>query len=290
VALTKAELDAALDGLPASAAQRLRAELKAPAFNGQLSSPSPQLAAELLPLAAVFSEAPISGIHVGAIAVGQSGQLYLGANLEFQGVPLNASLHAEQSAVLNAWMHDETEIVALHVSESPCGHCRQFLRELSNPDTLSIHCGGHSYTLDDLLPHAFGTRPKRGAGLLDSSPRALEAVKPQPSTAAQRAINAAQRSYAPYSDAPEGFIIECLNGRFFSGRAAECAAFNPSVPGVLVALNQRNLSASREVSISACTQSKLATAMNSPLPLAKAILSSLSEAKIEVVQMEAKSF
>jgi cytidine deaminase len=286
VALSEQQLETALVGLAASDAQLVRAAIKEPAFNGQLSKLAPELATALLPLAACFSVASISGFHVGAVAVGKSGQLYLGANLEFQGVPLNATLHAEQSAVLNAWMHDESEIVALHVSETPCGHCRQFLRELSNAATLEIHCSGHVHTLEALLPHAFGDLRKPGQGLLDSSSTRLDAVMPRPSTSEQRAINAAQRSYTPYSSSPEGFIIECLNGHFFSGRAAECAAFNPSVPGVLVALNQRNLSSSRQVAISTATQAKLATTINSPLPFAYSLINSVSKAEIQVVQMD----
>lgn len=290
MALTKQEIEAALAEVPEADAHALRSSLTDPAFDGQIRGFPEERAAHLLALAECFARAPISGFHVGAVAVGKSGALYLGANLEFQGVPLHASLHAEQSAVLNAWMHDESEVTALHVSALPCGHCRQFLRELSNCEKLTIHAEGQTHRLEALLPHAFGKTRKQGHGLLDSTPTPLESVKPEPDTSALRAINAAQRSYAPYSLSPEGFVIECLNGRFFAGRAAESAAFNPSVPSILLALNQRNLSASREVSISACTQSKLATAMNNPLPLAKAILSSLSESKIEVVQMEVKAY
>jgi cytidine deaminase len=227
---------------------------------------------------------------VGAVALGQSGRLYLGANMEFPGMPLHASLHAEQSALLNAWMHDENEVKALHVSEAPCGHCRQFLRELSNGLRLEIHLDGQMHRLEELLPMAYGSIPSVGHGLLDSRPLPLEAARPSPDddTSAQRAINAAQRSYTPYSRSPEGFIIECLDGRFFSGRAAESIAFNPSVPGVLVALNQRNLSASRSVTITQATQAKLATSVNNPLPFARAIIRAISKAKVDVVQMEVR--
>ena len=50
---------------------------------------------------------PHSNFYVGAIAVGDSGNFYFGANMEFVGVPLSASIHAEQSAVMNAWIHGE---------------------------------------------------------------------------------------------------------------------------------------------------------------------------------------
>ena len=287
--LTNQKIEAALAGLEESEKAHLITELKDPDFNGQISAVGVELAENLLELATCFSVAPISGFYVGAIAVGKSGKLYLGANMEFQGVPLSASLHAEQSAILNAWMHEEREVVTLHVSETPCGHCRQFMRELSNSSALKIHCKGQTFQIEDLLPGAFGENRKKGHGLLDSTTTNLESIETKPKTQAQLAINAAQRSYAPYSKSPEGFVAQCLDGHFFSGSTAESIAFNPSVSGVVVALNQRNLSSSRSVAITACTQAKLATAQNSPLDQAKAIIRHITEASVDEVQMQVRS-
>ena len=287
--LTNQKIEAALAELDESEKVQLISELKDPDFSGQINSVTPARAKDLLELATCFSVAPISGFYVGAIAVGKSGKLYLGANMEFQGVPLSASLHAEQSAILNAWMHEEREVVTLHVSETPCGHCRQFMRELSNSSALKIHCKGQTFQIEDLLPGAFGENRKKGHGLLDSAATNLESVKTKPHNRSQVAINAAQRSYAPYSQSPEGFVAQCLDGHFFSGRTAESIAFNPSVSGVVVALNQRNLSSSRSVAITACTQAKLATALSSPLAQAKAIIKHISEASVDEVQMEVRS-
>jgi cytidine deaminase len=286
--LTDKHIENALNGLEIAteAATAIRGALESPNFGGFFDSESVASAASLLPLAAAFSQHPISGFAVGAIATGASGKLYLGANMEFQGMPLNASLHAEQSALLNAWMHEEHAVVALSVSEMPCGHCRQFLRELSNFPRLKLNVGGQAYAPGDLLPHAFGQVPAAGHGLLDSRPTVLEAVRPEPDTSQQRAINAAQRSYVPYSRSPEGFVLECLNGRTFTGRAAECIAFNPSVPGVLVALNQRNLSASRQITVTSAIQAKLATAINNPLTFARGLIRSVSNVEVQAVQMD----
>jgi cytidine deaminase len=267
-------------------AAAIRTAMESPNFSGYFDSDSVASPSGLLPLAAAFSVHPISGFAVGAIATGATGKLYLGANMEFQGMPLNASLHAEQSALLNAWMHEEHAVTALSVSEIPCGHCRQFLRELSNFHTLKLEINGQVRAAEELLPHAFGEVPPSGRGLLDSRPTTLEAVRPEPDTSQQRAINAAQRSYVPYSRSPEGFNLECLNGRIFTGRAAESIAFNPSVPGALVALNQRNLSASRHVTITSATQAKLATAINNPLVFARALVQSISNTEVQAVQMD----
>ena len=284
--LSNQKIEAALAKLEESEKVQLISELKDPDFSGQINSVTPARAKDLLELATCFSVAPISGFYVGAIAVGKSGKLYLGANMEFQGVPLSASLHAEQSAILNAWMHEEREIVTLHVSETPCGHCRQFMRELSNSSALKIHCKGQTFQIEDLLPGAFGENRKKGHGLLDSTATYFDHDKTKSTTQAQLAINAAQRSYAPYSQSPEGFVAQCLDGHFFSGRTAESIAFNPSVSGVVVALNQRNLSSSRSVAITACTQAKLATALCSPLAQAKAIMKHITGASVDEVQME----
>ena len=287
--LTNQKIETALAELEEPEKAQLITELNDPDFSGQINSVGMERVENLLKLATCFSVAPISGFYVGAIAIGKSGKLYLGANIEFQGVPLSASLHAEQSAILNAWMHEEREVVALHVSETPCGHCRQFMRELSNPSTLKIHCKGQTYQIEDLLPLAFGENRQKGHGLLDSTGTNLEPEKTKPETQAQLAINAAQRSYTPYSHSPEGFVAQCLDGHSFCGRAAESIAFNPSVPGVVVALNQRNLSSRRSVAITACIQTKLKTAMNSPLPQAKAIMKHIAEASVVEVQMEMSS-
>ena len=287
--LSNQKIEAALAELEESGKLQLISELKDPDFSGRINSVTPARAKDLLELATCFSVAPISGFYVGAIAVGKSGKLYLGANMEFQGVPLSASLHAEQSAILNAWMHEEHEVVTLHVSETPCGHCRQFMRELSNSSALKIHCKDQTFQIEDLLPEAFGENRKKGHGLLDSKATYFDHDKTKPTTQAQLAINAAQRSYAPYSQSPEGFVAQCLDGHFFSGRTAESIAFNPSVSGVVVALNQRNLSSSRSVAITACTQAKLATALSSPLAQAKAIINHISEASVDEVQMEVRS-
>lgn len=286
MALLNDQLVYSLSDLSGETASLVAAEVNHREFRGQLKPSLGSLAHKLLPLAACFSKAPISGIHVGAIAVGQSGHLYLGANLEFESIPLNATLHAEQSAILNARNHGETEITEIHISESPCGHCRQFMRELSNASELKISIKGNIHSLDNLLPNAFAKTPAQGSGILDANPTRLSPIKPEPDALKMQAVKAASLSFAPYSQCPEGFVMECIDGGSFTGSAVESVAFNPSVPPVLVALNQRNLSSSRDAAITACAQAKLATTLNNSLPIAKAILRSLTDTHVNVVLME----
>lgn len=64
------------------------------------------------------------------------GSLYVGVNLEFPGVPLNQSVHAEQFLVANLISGGQQALQALAVNAAPCGHCRQFYSELVCADAL----------------------------------------------------------------------------------------------------------------------------------------------------------
>ncbi len=72
----------------------------------------------LLPLAAAFSVAPISNFYVGAIARGLTGNLYFGANMEYNDVQLGQTIHAEQSAISHAWIQGETGISDITINFS----------------------------------------------------------------------------------------------------------------------------------------------------------------------------
>src|ERR1700722_8191264 len=64
----------------------------------------------LLPLAQSYSRAPISNFYVGVVVRGASGSLYTGANIEIPGQCLGFAVHAEQSALSNAYMHSEQAV------------------------------------------------------------------------------------------------------------------------------------------------------------------------------------
>lgn len=288
MALTYKELEEALLGVDPTTAETLLQFIEDPSFNGQFTGLNLQKAEQLLPLAKAFSYHPISGLSVGAVALARSGNFYIGANFELLDVPLHATIHAEQSALLNAWIHNEKEVQALYITELPCGHCRQFLQELSNIEEVQIFVRGRTYSHKSLLPHYFGNSPPIGQGLLDSVVVSLESTHPQLDVSVQEAIQSAECSYVPYSNCQEGFSIECEDGKIFSGRAAECAAFNPSVPSVMAAINQRNLSSSRNISICKATQARLVKAINNPLPFSRNVISSLSSCEVQEVEVKIK--
>jgi len=108
--------------------------------------------------------APYSKFRVGAAIRTGSGAIHTGCNVENAAYPLGSCAEASAiSAMINA---GETRIVEIAVAGggpelcTPCGGCRQRLREFAAPD-LPIHvCGREgirqTFTLDELLPQAFG--------------------------------------------------------------------------------------------------------------------------------------
>ncbi|KAH0655659.1 hypothetical protein KY285_030541 [Solanum tuberosum] len=114
--------------------------------------------------AQTLARPPISNYHVAAVGLGSDGRVFLGVNLEFPGLPLHHSVHAEQFLITNLAVHRCPRLVAFAVSAAPCGHCRQFLQELRNPSDLQIHITSQHQNnpdvtfepLREILPNPFG--------------------------------------------------------------------------------------------------------------------------------------
>jgi cytidine deaminase len=193
---------------------------------------------ELLPLAQSYSIAAISNFHVGAVVRGASGDLYTGANIEIPGQCLGFAVHAEQSACSNAYMHNEQRITALAVGGAPCGHCRQFIEEMSPDGEILILTPDHEpRKLAVILPSAFSPSAlgmKHGAFPVPEVPLATGAFSGDPVVYA--ALEAARRSYAPYSKSPAGAAIRTAKRRIYRGSYIENVAFNPSLSPLQTAL------------------------------------------------------
>ena len=108
--------------------------------------------------------APYSHFHVGAAILTRSGAVFSGANMENAAYP--ESICAEGSAITSMISAGEREIVEVLVIgpddglTTPCGGCRQKIREFAQPDT-PIHVAGpegvrRSFTMAELLPSSFG--------------------------------------------------------------------------------------------------------------------------------------
>jgi cytidine deaminase len=108
--------------------------------------------------------APYSNFPVGAALRGAGGGIYSGCNVENAAYPLGCC--AEASAISALVMGGERRIVEVAVAGSsdllvtPCGGCRQRLREFAADDVLIHLCGPQglrrSVTLGELLPLSFG--------------------------------------------------------------------------------------------------------------------------------------
>jgi homodimeric cytidine deaminase len=200
-----------------------------------------QVMLELIALAKTLSQPSISNFQVGAVARGISGALYLGANLEFVGGPLQFTVHAEQAAVINAALHGETGLAALAISAPPCGYCRQFLYELATASELEILLAGEPPSrLIDFLPGAFGPADLGVLGGLLAPSRhvvrlAASSAIDRHSAAVDLAVRGAQLSYAPYTGAVGAVALTTEDGRILVGPYLENAAFNPSISPVQAA-------------------------------------------------------
>ena len=199
---------------------------------------SERLMLNLLPLAQSYSQAPISNFHVGAVVRGASGALYTGANIEIPGQCLGFAVHAEQAALSNAYMHAESAVSALAVGGAPCGHCRQFIEEVSpDGEILIITPKNSPRTLSSILPEPFS--PAALGMTHGALPPPYTNLSPGGYSADPllvEALNAACHSYAPYSKSPSGVALRTSSRRVYRGSYIENVAFNPSLSPLQVAL------------------------------------------------------
>ena len=200
-----------------------------------------ELRVALLPLAAAYSYAPISNFYVGSLVRGLSGRLYFGANLEISGAQLGQTVHAEQSGISHAWMKGEEGISDITINFSPCGHCRQFMNELTTAKELKIQLPERDEkSLEDYLPDSFGPADLGiTTGLMSKLDHAFSCEDND--ALVTSALHALNRSHAPYTKNLSGVALKLITGEVFTGSYAENAAFNPSLPPLQVALIQLRL-------------------------------------------------
>lgn len=122
---------------------------------------------ELAKESMVNAYSPYSNYQVGAALRTKSGKVYLGCNIENHGIQ---GICAERVAFVKALSEGEREFECITVVGAkkdevikeiclPCGYCRQFMSEFVDDD-FKINVGMSSeeietYTVNDLLPHAF---------------------------------------------------------------------------------------------------------------------------------------
>ena len=109
--------------------------------------------------------APYSDFKVGAALLDESGRIHTGQNVENAAYP--NGICAETAAIAMMVQQGGTKIIKIAVSGgfgsqlcTPCGGCRQRIREFATDDTPVLICDANSLqvdlTLGALLPYSFG--------------------------------------------------------------------------------------------------------------------------------------
>lgn len=110
------------------------------------------------------SYSPYSGFKVGAVVVADNGQAFTACNVENASYPEGTCAEAGAiSAMVMAGQRRIREVYVVGAGDalvSPCGGCRQRIREFASGETMVHICGPEgirkSVTLSELLPFSFG--------------------------------------------------------------------------------------------------------------------------------------
>ena len=108
---------------------------------------------------------PYSKFPVAALLIDNNGKKYEGVNVEnaSYGLTLCAERNAITTAVTGGMKKIKLLVITGNTSEpiSPCGACRQVIREFSDKDTIIILANKdgkyESTSLEKLLPYSFGS-------------------------------------------------------------------------------------------------------------------------------------
>jgi len=240
----------------------------------------------LLPLAAAFAYVPISKFYVGALARGLSGRIYFGGNMEFAKTQMGQTIHAEQAAISHAWIKGEKGISDITVNYSPCGHCRQFMNELTTANSLMIQLPNREpNSLNYYLPESFGPSDL-GIETVLMHENDHGYTTANVTTLGQSAVKALNYSYAPYSKNLSGVAIASKTGKHYLGSYAENAAFNPSLPPLQVALIQMRMDGEEFSNIEAAALAELKEGCVSHLVDTRATLNTLQpQLEVEYISL-----
>lgn len=133
---------------------------------GNLSADLVQRLLQAALAAQQHSHSPYSRFRVGAAVLDEHGRIHAGANIENAAYPQGWC--AETTALGHMIMAGGRIVRAVMVTGSgggeiitPCGGCRQKLREFAKPTELLVMAGDPGgvrahWTLEELLPASFG--------------------------------------------------------------------------------------------------------------------------------------
>ena len=108
--------------------------------------------------------APYSKFRVGAAILAENGEVYSGCNVENAAYPIGTCAEAGAiAAMVCGGARQIREVVVIGDGAAlctPCGGCRQRIREFAAAETKVHVCGPQglrkSFTRDELLPDSFG--------------------------------------------------------------------------------------------------------------------------------------
>ena len=108
--------------------------------------------------------APYSKFQVGAAILAGNGEIYSGCNVENAADPIGTCAEAGAiAAMVRDGAQEIREVVVIGRGDhmcTPCGGCRQRIREFAAADTKIHVCGPEglrrTFTRDELLPASFG--------------------------------------------------------------------------------------------------------------------------------------
>lgn len=110
------------------------------------------------------AHAPYSGFAVGAALRDEAGRLHGGCNVENAAYPVGTCAEAGAVAAMVAAGGRRIRVILILADSpapvTPCGACRQRIREFAGPDTPILAAGPDGlrarFTLEALLPASFG--------------------------------------------------------------------------------------------------------------------------------------
>jgi cytidine deaminase len=108
--------------------------------------------------------APYSKFQVGAAILAGNGQIYSGCNVENAAYPNGSCAETGAiAAMVRDGAQEIREVVVIGRGDlmcTPCGGCRQRIREFAAPEAKIHVCGPEglrrTFTCDELLPASFG--------------------------------------------------------------------------------------------------------------------------------------
>ena len=131
------------------------------------ATPAPDVVAKMLASARAVqaqAHAPYSRFHVGAAVLDEAGRVHVGCNVENASYPQGSCAESNAfGAMVAAGGKQVRALLVVGEGENlvtPCGGCRQRLRELAAADTPVLIAGPDgvraTFTLEQLLPNSFG--------------------------------------------------------------------------------------------------------------------------------------